>query len=149
MSFVRHHRDCCHTQTIVACDLSNFFIVFRVTFKERQFNTIIAGLFQLLDKVESLKLDIYPRELIPGELSRSVTLELFKGIHLPIASRVDAAISKLIWVSKGSHKSHRDLRLIYRSSNSAEQSAIREASAELQFLDLLDEVLREADEPIE
>ncbi len=29
------------------------------------------SMFQLLDRVESLKLDIYPRELIPGELSRS------------------------------------------------------------------------------
>ncbi len=31
-------------------------------------------LFHLLDKTESLKLDIYPRELIPGELQRSVHL---------------------------------------------------------------------------
>jgi hypothetical protein len=30
-----------------------------------------GNLFQLLDKTESLKLDIYPRELIPGELQRS------------------------------------------------------------------------------
>ena len=33
-----------------------------------------GGLFQLLDKSESLKLDIYPRELIPGELQRSPVL---------------------------------------------------------------------------
>ena len=32
-------------------------------------------LFQLLDKSESLKLDIYPRELIAGELQRSQTFE--------------------------------------------------------------------------
>jgi hypothetical protein len=30
-----------------------------------------GGLFQLLDQQESLKLDIYPREMIPGELDRS------------------------------------------------------------------------------
>ena len=33
-----------------------------------------GNLFQLLDKTESLKLDIYPRELIPGELQRSPVL---------------------------------------------------------------------------
>jgi hypothetical protein len=35
-----------------------------------------GNLFQLLDKTESLKLDIYPRELIPGELQRSQIMEL-------------------------------------------------------------------------
>ena len=60
------------------------------------------GRFQLLDGVESLKLDIYPRELIPGELGRSVLAEVFEDEQLPIASRADAAVSKLVWVDKGS-----------------------------------------------
>ena len=34
-----------------------------------------GSLFQLLDKTESLKLDIYPRELIPGELLEEVLSE--------------------------------------------------------------------------
>jgi len=57
-------------------------------------------LFQLLDKSECLKLDIYPRELIPGELARSQSLELFEGVFLPVVSRIDAALSKLIWIKK-------------------------------------------------
>ncbi len=36
-----------------------------------------AGLFQLLDSTEALKLDVYPREMIPGELDRSGMLEAF------------------------------------------------------------------------
>ena len=32
------------------------------------------GLFQLLDDIELLKLDIYPRELVEGELQRSACL---------------------------------------------------------------------------
>lgn len=31
-----------------------------------------GGLFQLLDLAESLKVDLYPREMIPDELDRSV-----------------------------------------------------------------------------
>jgi hypothetical protein len=73
-------------------------------------------MFQLLDTKESLKLDIYPRELIPGELSRSETAELFKGVFLPIVSRIDAALSKLICIDKGSHRSRRDLRSMFRCS---------------------------------
>ena len=67
-----------------------------------------GDMFQLLDRIESLKLDLYPREMIPGELDRSESLEIFEGEFLPVVSRVDAAVSKLIWIGKGSHKSRGD-----------------------------------------
>lgn len=103
------------------------------------------GMFQLLDTVESLKLDVYPRELIPGELSRSVDVELFANETLPIASRADAAVSKLVWVDKGSHKSRRDLRQIFRTAGEADRRSIRQLARELELETLLDEVLAESD----
>ena len=103
-------------------------------------------MFQLLDSVESLKLDIYPRELIPGELNRSVLAEIFEGEELPIASRADSVASKLVWVSKGSHKSRRDLRQIFRTSKAADRQLIRELAERMQLESLLDEVLDEPDE---
>ncbi|MFN3194223.1 MAG: nucleotidyl transferase AbiEii/AbiGii toxin family protein [Aureliella sp.] len=103
-------------------------------------------LFQLLDKTESLKLDIYPRELIPGELQRSVHLELFEGITLPVVSQTDAALSKLIWVEKGSHRSRRDLRSIFKNSEPATQAIIREQATAMRLINLLDQVLSESDE---
>ena len=103
-------------------------------------------LFQLFDSVESLKLDIYPREMIEGELSRSQEVEIFESVSLPIASRVDAAISKLLWVSKGSHKSRRDFRQISLRSSDAEKEQIRKMAETLQLTDLLDQVLSESDE---
>ena len=75
------------------------------------------GMLQLLDNVEVLNLDIYARELIAGELDRSCLVEVFNGVELPVVSRSDAAAAKLVWISKGSHKSRRDLRQIYRSSS--------------------------------
>ena len=104
------------------------------------------GMFQLLDGVESLKLDIYPRELIPGELTRSVMVEVFEGVNLPIASRPDAAVSKLVWVSKGSHKSRRDLRQIHRSAPAQDRQQIEELADQLQLKSLLQELLTETDE---
>jgi hypothetical protein len=103
-------------------------------------------LFQLLDKSESLKLDIYPRELIPGELQRSQTLELFEGVFLPVVSRTDAAISKLIWIDKGSQRSRRDFRSIFSNCDDQQQMDVRGRAAELHLGVLLDEVLGEPDE---
>ena len=103
-------------------------------------------LFQLLDKSESLKLDIYPRELIAGELQRSQTLELFEGVFLPVVSRTDAAISKLIWIEKGSHRSRRDFRSIFSSCDPQQQTEVREQSGRFHLTKLLEEVISEDDE---
>lgn len=105
-----------------------------------------GGLYQLLDRVECLKLDIYPRELIPGELSRTEQLEIFSGVMYPVVSRADAAASKLVWISKGSHKSRRDLRAIFRGAAEPQQQEIRKQADALGLADLLVEVLAEPDE---
>jgi hypothetical protein len=104
------------------------------------------GMFQLLDKSESLKIDVYPREMIPGELDRSETVELFQSEIYPVAARSDAALSKLVWISKGSHKSRADLRSIYRSCDEATRARITEVAAEMNLADLLDKVLAEPNE---
>ena len=102
--------------------------------------------FQLLDSVEALKLDLYPRELVPGELDRSNTIELFDGLSVPIASLSDAAISKLIWISKGSHKSRRDLRQLVRVTTKDQRQVIDQMAISLGLDNLLSEVLAESDE---
>ena len=103
-------------------------------------------MFQLLDTVEALKLDLYPREMIPGELGRSQWVEVFEGLKLPIASRADAAASKLVWISKGSHKSRRDLRQIYRSGPETDRDLIGQLARQLGLESLMHEVLGEKDE---
>jgi hypothetical protein len=105
-----------------------------------------AGMFQALDLAESLKIDLYPREMIPGELGRSTRLEVFEGISLPVASRPDAAASKLVWVSKGSHKSRRDLRQLWRRAATEDRELIERLARELGLERLLLDVLAEPDE---
>lgn len=104
-----------------------------------------GGMFQLLDLAESLKVDLYPRQLIPGELDRSVFTEVFAGLVLPVVGRTDAALSKLVWISKGSHKSRRDLRQILRRSNADDQAIVSQWAAEHGMDTLLQEVLAESD----
>jgi hypothetical protein len=104
------------------------------------------GRFQLYDSVESLKLDLYAREMIEGELGRSQIMEVFDGVHLPVSSRIDAAVSKLIWVDKGSHKSRRDFRSIFKGSSGAEQQEILRMIDRIGLHQLAEAVLREPDE---
>lgn len=104
-----------------------------------------GGLFQLLDLAESLKVDLYPREMIPGELDRSVWEEVFAGLSLPIACRADAALSKLVWVSKGSHKSRGDLRQIMRKAGCDDREMVERWAQEHGLSPLLTAVLAETD----
>jgi len=105
--------------------------------------------FQLLDQVEVLKLDVYPRELVPGELSRSVLAEVFPGSSIAIVSRPDDALSKLIWIKRGNHKSRHDLRQIVRRLSEEENVFLRTQALQLELTDLLDSVLAESDELFE
>ena len=104
------------------------------------------SMFQLFDMAEALKIDVYPRELVPGELDRSTLLEVFEGMQLPVASRPDAAASKLAWAAKGSHKSRRDLRQICRQMTAPDRSELDRLAGLLDLSGLLAEILAEADE---
>jgi hypothetical protein len=104
------------------------------------------SMFQLFDMSEALKVDLYPRELVPGELDRSTLLEIFAGMQLPVASRPDAAASKLAWAAKGSAKSRRDLRQIVRRMTAVDRAELDRLAALLGLGGLLEEVLIEPDE---
>ena len=72
--------------------------------------------------------------------------ELFPGVLLPIVARTDAALSKLIWIQHGSHRSRRDLRGILARATIDELAAVRHTAGEMNLAELLDEVLAERDE---
>lgn len=109
--------------------------------------SIASGrMFQLLEPDEVVKVDLYPRCLIPGELERSVHVEVFPGLPLPLVARTDAALSKLIWIDRGSHRSRRDLRSILRGASPDELAVVRRTARGMDLETLLDEVLRETDE---
>jgi len=103
-------------------------------------------MFQVLDPERVVKVDLYLRSLVPGELDRSVRVELFPGTTLPIAARTDAALSKLIWIQRGSHRSRRDLRRILEAASAEEQLEVRTAAHGMGLEHLLDQVIEEPDE---
>ena len=87
--------------------------------------------FPSLDQFEVLQLAVYPRELIPGELNRSVLAEVFPSSSIAIVSRLDAALSKLLCIHRGSHKSRRDLRQFFGRLSTDEQVAWRTSAEPL------------------
>lgn len=102
--------------------------------------------FQLIDLVSTLKVDLYPHELVAGGLDRAVEILVAPGLSLLVASRPDLAVSKLIWISKGSHKSRRDVKQIMRRVTEAERAMVYEFADQLSLRSLLEEVLAEPDE---
>lgn len=107
----------------------------------------LARSFQLMDERQVLRLDLYPRELIPGELSRSVQFELFVGVRVPVVSLPDLLLAKLIWVSMGSHRSRREVCWLYRKLSATAQASVTEFAATHELSALLQEVLAEPEEP--
>jgi len=103
-------------------------------------------MIQLLDVEQAIKLDLYVRCLIPGELDRSVETELFPGMIVPVVARTDAALSKLIWIRHGSHRSRRDLRGILAGASAEEASVIHAMAREMGLEPLLRQVIDESDE---
>lgn len=73
-------------------------------------------------------------------------LELFEGESWPVVSRTDAAASKLVWISKGSHKSRRELRAIARGLSAEQAEDLRSFAAKSKLDVLLDQVSDQTDE---
>lgn len=114
---------------------------------EASIGSIASGqLFQVLDVDEGLKLDLYPRQLIPGELSRSEEHEIFAGVRYPIVSLPDAVLSKLLWIQKGSHKSRQDVRRVMAHATREQRERVQEIATQMQLSSLLHEVLAEPNE---
>ncbi len=65
-----------------------------------------------------IKVDFHVGEAITGELNRSQTEEILSGVVVPIVSKEDAILSKLIWIHKGSHKSRHDVKSMLRRMRS-------------------------------
>lgn len=103
-----------------------------------------SKMFQALDRQTGIKVDFHVGEDVPGELGRSVVLELFPGTAVPVVSREDALLSKLLWIRKGSHKSRRDAMMMVRRGHWADWSLVAQRAAALGVGDLLEEIRAEA-----
>ncbi len=89
------------------------------------------GMFQALDQETMIKVDFHVGELIGGELGRSRPQELFGGLVVPLVSKEDAILSKLIWIRDGSDRSRSDVLGMLMDPGECDMSFVRERAAKM------------------
>jgi len=101
------------------------------------------GLFQALDEETLIKVDLHVGESIPGELQRSKIEEVLPGVSVPLVSKEDAIIAKLLWLKKGSHKSRQDILMMLKRKGDVDSEYLEKQAIALDVQDLLHELQSE------
>jgi hypothetical protein len=97
-------------------------------------------LFQVLDQERVVKIDFHVGEKIPGELTRSSRQEIFPGLIIPLVTREDAILSKLLWLQQGSGKSRRDAIQILKNNEDLDRTYLHSLAATLGLASELSDV---------
>lgn len=101
-------------------------------------------MFQALDTEHYIKIDFHVGEAIPGELDRSCRKELLPGLVVPLVSKEDAILSKLLWIGKGSEKSRQDVIMMLRGPDEIRWPELDQRATLLGLSDLLAQLRDEA-----
>jgi len=101
------------------------------------------GLFQALHEETMIKVDFHVDEAIAGELDRSLTEEVLLGVKLPLVSKEDAILSKLLWIRKGSHKSRQDIKMMLKRRGEIDLDYLDSQAAKLGVQGILSELRAE------
>ncbi|MGL4943009.1 MAG: nucleotidyl transferase AbiEii/AbiGii toxin family protein [Thermoguttaceae bacterium] len=116
---------------------TDFFVNHDATLREYS----SSQFFQAVYIPTSIKVDFHAGAAVHGELERSVLKEIFPGLKVPITTRVDAILSKLIWIKKGSHKSRQDVRMMYNAGSETDKLQTQKQAAAMGLGEILEEVL--------
>ncbi len=102
-------------------------------------------LFQAIDRETLIKVDLHTMPLIPGELDRSARRKFAKGLEVPVVSKEDAVLSKLLWIKQGSEKGRQDVLGILLSQGDLDMAYLRSAARDLGVHGLLAELETQAE----
>ncbi len=94
-------------------------------------------MFQALDRDTFIKVDLHVGEDIPGELDRTVRAEVIPGLTVPVVTREDAILSKLLWIRQGSGKSRQDVKGMLLRSGQLDWNYLNAVARSLGVEDLL------------
>ena len=90
------------------------------------------AIFQALHNEFFIKVDFHVGEVIPRAFERSQMVELAPNLSIKMISKEDAILSKLIWISKGSERSKRDVIMMLRTGGPVDEPYIEMTAAELE-----------------
>jgi len=100
-------------------------------------------MFQALHEETMIKVDFHVGEAVPGELNRSRIEEILPDLVVPLVSKEDAILSKLLWIKKGSHKSRQDVRMMLLRPEKIDENYLNEQARVLNVNEILEVVLTE------
>ena len=123
-------------------DLSKQFIVDRHATEDAVRH---KGIFQALHEETMIKVDFHVGEAIQGELLRSKNEEILLGVFVPLVSKEDAILSKLIWISKGSNKSRQDVKMMLKRRGEIDFDYLDVQATKLGVENILKELSAELD----
>ncbi len=103
------------------------------------------SIFQALHEETLIKVDFHVGEAIQGELGRSREEEILSGVLVPLVSKEDAILSKLIWISKGSTKSHHDVKAMLKRHGRIDFDYLNAQAAKLGVEEILKELTAKID----
>lgn len=97
------------------------------------------SMFQAVHFATNFRADFHVNLNENGEFERSNVFEIIPGLEVPIISRLDAIVSKLIWIKKGSRQ---DVFFMLDNCSSEELTQVNMAAEERGLTDILESVKR-------
>lgn len=94
------------------------------------------SIFQALHNEHFIKVDFHVGEGIPRAFERSRDVEIIPGLSVQMISKEDAILSKLIWISKGSERSRRDVIMMIRNGTPIDEQYIEMTAGELGVVEI-------------
>src|SRR5690606_39771077 len=99
------------------------------------------GIFQALDDESMIKVDFHVGEKIPHAFERSREVELLPSLRIPLISKEEAILSKLVWIQKGSMRSREDIISILKRKGEIDFAYLADQAQELHVNELWEELL--------
>lgn len=100
------------------------------------------SMFQAVHLATNFRTDFHVNHGENGEFERSNIFEIIPGLEVPIISRFDAIMSKLIWIKKGSHRSRQDAFFMLENCTPDELAEVTIEAENLGLTDILESVKR-------
>lgn len=95
------------------------------------------SIFQALHQELLIKVDFHVGELVPQAFRRSRLVEIAPDLAINLISREDAILAKLVWISRGSERSKRDVIMMLRSQMPLDQEYLSKCAKELKVENIL------------
>ena len=97
-------------------------------------------MFQAIDKETMFKIDFHLSDLVPGSCDRRQNVKIPTGQTVPMVTREDAILSKLVWIKLGSGHSRKDVVAMLRVQENLDNDYLEKTAEQLGVKAILDEL---------